>query len=195
MSFANLPVDLQSLPSLSSVEFLALDPRYPQVVLGVGLVFQSLVLIGVAVLLFVVLVPNAGLPLTAAILIFCAVLVLLVFSAWFAHKSASVIRYAIREHDLIVQSGVFWQKETLQPIRRIQHVEQHQGPVDKRFGLYELKLFSAGTGHFTFRIPGLAADAAARIRQFILDVQQDGWSDDSAESLPAERSAPEDDDV
>jgi len=105
------------------------------------------------------------------------------------------VRYAIREHDVIVQSGVFWQKETLQPIRRIQHVEQHQGPVDKRFGLYELKLFSAGTGHFTFRIPGLAADAAARIRQFILDVQQDGWSDDSAESLPAERSAPEDDDV
>jgi hypothetical protein len=36
MSFANLPVDLQSLPKLASVEFLELDPRYPRVVLSVA---------------------------------------------------------------------------------------------------------------------------------------------------------------
>jgi hypothetical protein len=97
-----------------------------------------------------------------------------------------VIRYAIREHDVIVHAGVFWKKETVQPIRRIQHVEQHQGPIDKRYGLYELKLFSAGTGQFTFRIPGLDATAAARIKQFILEVQQDDWSDDAAVTLTAE---------
>jgi membrane protein YdbS with pleckstrin-like domain len=48
--------------------------------------------------------------------------------------------------------------------------------VDKRFGLYELKLFSAGTGNVTFRIPGLDADSASRIRKFILNVQEDGWA-------------------
>jgi hypothetical protein len=140
----------------------------------------------VTVLLFAVLVPNAGLPVAIASLAYGLVIALFLFLGWFSHKSASVIRYAIREHDVIVHAGVFWKKETVQPIRRIQHVEQHQGPIDKRYGLYELKLFSAGTGQFTFRIPGLDATAAARIKQFILEVQQDDWSDDAAVRLTAE---------
>lgn len=171
MTFKNLQVDLDSLPEFSAVDFHALHPKYARVVLGVALIFETIAFVVATVLLFAVLVPEAGLQVGFALLIDGGVIALLVFLAWFSHKSASVIRYAIRDHDVIVHSGVFWKKETVQPIRRIQHVEQHQGPVDKRFGLYELKLFSAGTGHFTFRIPGLGASAAARIKQFILDVQ------------------------
>jgi hypothetical protein len=186
MSFANLQVQLGSLPRFAAVEFHELHPRYARVVLGVALAFETLALMAVTVLLFAVLVPNAGLPVAIASLAYGLVIALFLFLGWFSHKSASVIRYAIREHDVIVHSGVFWKKETVQPIRRIQHVEQHQGPIDKRYGLYELKLFSAGTGQFTFRIPGLDATAAARIKQFILEVQQDDWSDDTAVRLTAE---------
>lgn len=96
-------------------------------------------------------------------------IVLLSFLVWVAWKTASVIRYAVREHDVILQTGIFWRKETVQPIARIQHVEQSQGPLDKRFGLYTLKLFSAGTGHVTFQIPGLDARTAARLRRFLLE--------------------------
>jgi hypothetical protein len=175
MSFANVQVSLDTLPRIAEVEFLALHPSYARVVLGIALVFEIPVLLLVTGFLFAGLVPNAGLPWLAAGLLFIAVLSLFAFFAWFPFKSARVTRYALRQHDVIVQSGVFWRKETVQPIRRIQHIEQHQGPIDKRFGLYELKLFSAGTGHLTFRIPGLDADSASTIRQFILDVQQDGW--------------------
>ncbi len=182
MSFSNLQVSLESLPKFASVALLELHPRYPRVVLGVALAFQIPVFLFVGFLLFGVLVPNVGLPLSVAFLLTSIAVLALAFLAWFAHKSANVIRYAIREHDVIVRSGVFWRKETVQPIARIQHVSQHQGPIDKRFGLYELKLFSAGTGHFTLRIPGLDADAANRIRQFILTAQQDGWGDDPVPS-------------
>lgn len=180
MSFVNLQISLDSLPEFSTVEFVRLHPHHARVALGVALCFETAALILATVLLFLVLVPNAGLPLSIASFIYVVVLTVLVFVAWLVYKTASVIRYAVRQHDVIVHSGVFWKKETVQPIGRIQHVEQHQGPVDKRFGLYELKLFSAGTGHFTFRIPGLDAAAAARIKQFILDTQQDDWSDDPA---------------
>jgi hypothetical protein len=186
MSFTNLQVPLESLPRFAAVEFHKLHPRYARVVLGVALAFEAMAFVVVTVLLFAVLVPKAGLPIAIASLIDGLVAALLFFLGWFSHKSASVIRYAIREHDVIVHSGVFWKKETVQPIRRIQHVEQHQGPIDKRYGLYELKLFSAGTGQFTFRIPGLDATAAARIKQFILEVQQDDWSDDAAVAVTAE---------
>jgi membrane protein YdbS with pleckstrin-like domain len=175
MTFTNVTLDLNSLPRLVEVKLHELHPSYARVVLGVALMFQIPVFIGVSVLLFAVLVPKAGMPLLAAIPLLAVILLLFAFLAWFTYQSACVMRYALREHDVIFRSGVFWKQETVQPIRRIQHVEQHQGPIDKRFGLYELKLFSAGTGHFTFRVPGLDEDSASRIRQFILNVQEDGW--------------------
>jgi uncharacterized protein len=178
MSFANVQVALDTLPRLADVEYHELHASYARVVLGVALVFQVPIFLLVSGVLFVAVVPIVGLSWLVAGLQFMAVLILFVFLAWFAHKSARVMRYALRQHDVIVQSGVFWKKETVQPIRRIQHIEQHQGPIDKRFGLFELKLFSAGTGHFTFRIPGLDADSASRIRRFILEVQEDGWEGD-----------------
>jgi membrane protein YdbS with pleckstrin-like domain len=187
MSFTNVQLAVDSLPRFADVEFQELHPSYARVLLGVALAFQIPVFVGLSVLLFVVLVPMAGLPLFAAGLLFVSALLLFVFLAWFTFKSARVMRYAVRQHDVIVRSGVFWKKETVQPIRRIQHVEQHQGPVDKRYGLYELKLFSAGTGHFTFRVPGLDGDSASRIRQFILNVQEDGWQ--QADAPPAEPAA------
>jgi membrane protein YdbS with pleckstrin-like domain len=150
---------------------------YPRVVFGLTLLVVLPALIFVTILLFFILVPKAGMPLIAALLLYTAIAAAMALLAWFSHKAASVIRYAIRQHDVIVHSGVYWKKETVQPIKRIQHVEQHQGPVDKRFGLYELKLFSAGTGHFTFAIPGLDAEAATRIKQFILTSQQANWDD------------------
>jgi hypothetical protein len=181
MSFANVQVALDTLPRFAEVEYQELHASYARVVLGVALVFEIPVFLLVTGFLFAVLVPQAGLSWLAAGLLFIAVLSVFAFVAWFSFKSARVTRYALRQHDVIARSGVFWRKETVQPIRRIQHIEQHQGPIDKRFGLYELKLFSAGTGHLTFRIPGLDAASASSIRQFILDVQEDGWEGDEAE--------------
>ncbi len=189
MTFANQQVSLESLPRYTEVELHALDPRYARVVLGVALALQFPVLLFVTVLLFAVLVPTTDLSLLAGSALLIVVLCVFAFLAWFSFKSAQVMRYALRQHDVIVQSGVFWRQETVQPIRRIQHIEQHQGPIDKRFGLYELKLFSAGTGHVTLRIPGLDAGSAAGIRQFILKVQEDGWEEGEALG-PDEPAAP-----
>jgi uncharacterized protein len=180
MTFSNQQVALETLPRFTEVEFHELDPHYARVVLRLALAFQIPVFLFVTGLLFAVLVPNTDLSLLAGGALLIVILCLLAFLAWFSFKSARVMRYALRQHDVIVQSGIFWKQETVQPIRRIQHIEQHQGPIDKRFGLYELKLFSAGTGDFTFRIPGLDAGSASGIRQFILNVQEDGWEEDEA---------------
>jgi membrane protein YdbS with pleckstrin-like domain len=190
MSFTNLEIDLETLPHFAEVEYRALDPRYARVVLGVALVFQVPIFLFVSGWLIAFAVSASGPPAVVSGLAFVAVLLLFLLLAWFSYKSASVLRYAIREHDVILRSGVFWKKDTVQPIRRIQHIEQNQGPVDKRFGLYELKLFSAGTGNVTFRIPGLDADSASRIRKFILNIQEDGWAAAAApESEPVVTAA------
>jgi len=76
--------------------------------------------------------------------------------------------YALREQDISFTSGVIFKKTVSQPILRIQHVELKRGPIDRKIGLANLQVFSAGGAMHTFEIPGLKLDDAESIRQFIL---------------------------
>jgi len=69
MSFVNVQIPLDSLPRLASVQFEALSPHYARVVLGAALAVETVALVIAAIVLFAVLVPNAGLPLGRALLI------------------------------------------------------------------------------------------------------------------------------
>lgn len=69
--------------------------------------------------------------------------------------------YAIRAHDLIVQSGVLFRRRTSVPHNRIQHVDTRQGPIERAFGLSQVVVYTA-SGVSDSSIPGLAeADAEA----------------------------------
>lgn len=188
MSFINPEVDLERLPRFDEVQLRRLDARYPRVVLGVTVAFELAALLVAFVVAFgnpegrLVFASGAGLTLAIGAVFIAAGL------AWFAHKSASVIRYAVREHDVILRSGVFWKQETIQPIRRIQHVEQLQGPVARRFGLYKIKLYSAGTAQSAFEIPGLDAPTAARVRQSILSLRESTVSEPPSQRSDGRRA-------
>lgn len=176
MSFVNTAVELDSLPRAEGVPLHAVDPRYPRLVLGVALLVEVPVFLAAAP--FVLLAPV---PMPARVALLLALAVVLSAVAWFAHRAASVIRYAVRQQDAIVRAGVFWRTETVQPIKRIQHVERVQGPLERRLGLSTLRLYSAGTGRVTLRIPGLDTDVAARISAFILEFadQEDGAEEEA----------------
>ncbi|MBY0417702.1 MAG: PH domain-containing protein [Pararheinheimera sp.] len=60
-------------------------------------------------------------------------------------------RFLLRTQDFLLQSGVFWRRAVLIPLHRVQHVTISQGPLQKRFGLATLKVYTAG---------GLDAEAA-----------------------------------
>ncbi len=172
MTFTNTAVDLETLPRFDDAELRRPDARYPVVVLGIVLAAELAALAAALVLVTLEPEARAGLSTPPGVLALLGALLLAAGIAWFAHKAASVIRYAVREHDVILCSGVFWRRETIQPIRRIQHVEQLQGPVARRFGLSKVRLFSAGTAHFAFEIPGLDAEKAAQLRQAILTLRE-----------------------
>lgn len=53
-------------------------------------------------------------------------------------------RFLLRTEDFLLQSGVLWHKAVLIPLHRVQHVTISQGPLQKRFGLATLKVFTAG---------------------------------------------------
>jgi len=53
-------------------------------------------------------------------------------------------RFLLRTQDFLLQSGVMWRKAVLIPLQRVQHVSISQGPLQKRFGLATLKVYTAG---------------------------------------------------
>lgn len=77
--------------------------------------------------------------------------------------------YAIRDRDIVYRSGVVWRTVTAVPYNRIQHVEKSSTPLDRRYELATLQLFTAGGSRGDLKIDGLPASAAEKMRAFILD--------------------------
>ena len=170
MSFSNLQVTLSDLPTFESIEFNNLDPSYARLVcLDVALVECLIAAIGITIWWFAEIpeqLKEQASSTWGPVLLFMAIFPLYVF------KAKRAIKYSIRDHDLVLKSGLFWQKEVIQPIRRIQHVELTRGPLEKRIGLANISLFSAGTSGATFTIPGLRLITAARIRLYVLQMER-----------------------
>ena len=170
MPFTNLEVTLSDLPTFENIEFNNLDPSYARLVCLVVVLVEFLIAaIGITIW-WLAEVPEPlkeqASSILGPVLLFMAIFPLYVF------KAKRAIKYSIRDHDLVLKSGLFWQKEVIQPIRRIQHVELTRGPLEKRISLANISLFSAGTSGATFTIPGLRLITAARIRRYVLQMER-----------------------
>jgi len=92
----------------------------------------------------------------------------IVFVSW---PRISVPRrgYVVRDKDIVFRSGVIWRSVTAIPYNRIQHVETSNTPLDRRFGVATLQLFTAGGSGGDLKIDGLGAEVAEQLRIYILD--------------------------
>ena len=88
----------------------------------------------------------------------------LVFTLFWPAFEYNAFRYAVREHDLVVQSGVIFRRWSSIPHNRIQHVDTRQGPIERIFGLSRLLVFTAAGMSADGSIPGLATADAERLR-------------------------------
>lgn len=91
-------------------------------------------------------------------------LISLVFVYFGFHRKS----YAIRQKDIVYNSGLFWQSSIAIPFNRVQHCEVSQGPIDRFYNLAELKVFTAGGASSDLSISGLSPETAARIKDFIV---------------------------
>ncbi len=73
-------------------------------------------------------------------------------------------RYSVREHDLLVQSGVLFRHWSSIPHARIQHVDTRQGPMERLLGLSRLQVYTAAGMSADGSIPGLAEETAEHLR-------------------------------
>jgi hypothetical protein len=71
--------------------------------------------------------------------------------------------YAERHDDLLVRHGLLFRRLSIVPYGRMQFVDVTAGPLDRLFGLATVQLHTAAAASDA-RIPGLAPDEAARLR-------------------------------
>lgn len=96
---------------------------------------------------------------------------LLALLAWLVlvapRRRYNALGYALEGEDLRIASGVLTRTETLVPLRRVQHIDVSQGPLERVFGITRLVLHTAGTMNSLVVLPGLARPTAEAIRDEI----------------------------
>lgn len=93
--------------------------------------------------------------------------------------------YQVRAMDLHLRTGALWRQTTSVTINRIQHLELTRGPLERLLGLARLSIYTAGGSGQDLAIPGLNAETAEQLRQYLL-VQIAESATDSDHDRPAE---------
>ena len=92
--------------------------------------------------------------------------------AWLAHVWPAIehrhASYRVDEAGIEIKRGVCWRHVIDVPRNRVQHTDVSQGPLERRYGLGTLVMFTAGTEHARVTLGGLDHAAALRIRDHLL---------------------------
>jgi membrane protein YdbS with pleckstrin-like domain len=86
-------------------------------------------------------------------------------------RQARAYGYQLRIDDLVFRRGILWQRMVAVPYGRMQLVDITHGPLDRGFGIAQLKLVTAAAATGV-TIPGLSQEAAERLRDTLIAVAE-----------------------
>lgn len=99
-------------------------------------------------------------------------LVLAALGAWSARawpaRSYRHTSYRVDDRGIEIRKGVWWRVVINVPRSRVQHIDVTQGPIDRRYGLGTLVVYTAGTDHAKVELGGLEHGRALGIREHLL---------------------------
>ncbi len=161
--FQNPEIDLATLPGIDHLEWQSLHPAFKRRLRAHLAIVILIVAAGFAIPTFI---PGVPVLVIAALWISLAIATIALMT-W---PAIAVPRrgYVVRDKDIVFRSGVAWRSVTAIPFNRIQHVETSSDPLDRKFDLATLQLFTAGGSSGDLKIDGLGKDIAEQLRAFIL---------------------------
>jgi membrane protein YdbS with pleckstrin-like domain len=165
MQFSNTELDISSLPKAEETHLNPIAEQYYTVITYYKIFYWFVLFL----ITLIVAILNeefhswmmAGIT-TAAFTIICFLNFRLAFLN-FKNKA-----YAIREHDILYQTG--WLNKSLHvcPFNRIQHCSVDAGVFERDLGISKLKIYSAGSNDSDIVIPGLTLEQANNMRDLII---------------------------
>jgi uncharacterized protein len=162
--FSNEAVELSTLPRAEEILLQPIQPSYWKVLQWSWMITWGIILVFV-VTIFLFISPNDYLlfAIIAGLLLLLGGL-----TYWLLRKSVSRKAYALRDKDIIYQSGWLVQRLSVCPFNRIQHCSINSGPFERKLGLASISVHTAGSEGADIKIPGLKEETALALRDFIM---------------------------
>ena len=141
-----------------------ISPRYVVSQIVQNVIFVAFVLAVALVLALVLHQTWVWIPVGVVVLITLITLIIL-------PRQAKAIGYMLRADDIVFRKGILWQRMIAVPYGRMQLVDITQGPLDRAFGVTQLKMVTAAatTG---VQIPGLTQAASEALRDTLIEVAE-----------------------
>jgi len=86
-------------------------------------------------------------------------------------RQARSIGYQLRDDDLVFRRGILWQRFVAVPYGRMQLIDITHGPLDRGFGIAQLKFVTAAAATGVV-IPGLEQSTAETLRDHLVEVAE-----------------------
>lgn len=127
-------------------------------------VILALIIVAGLVVTFVAHVPGIWIP-------FAAVALLSLWGILILPRQVRGYGYQLRQDDLVFRRGILWQRVVAVPYGRMQLIDITHGPLDRGFGIAQLKFVTAAaTSGVT--IPGLSQATAESLRDHLITVAE-----------------------
>ena len=164
-------VEPESAATVASGRYESLDPRViPLQKIG-GSIFIGVLAAGSFIALVIALLGQDE-PLFEGIVLLVLWLIAVLLGLWFAQawpaKSYRFTSYKVDDQGMEIRRGVYFRVVINVPRSRVQHIDVSQGPIERRYGLGTLVIYTAGSEHATVELEGLEHGRALLIREHLL---------------------------
>jgi membrane protein YdbS with pleckstrin-like domain len=143
----------------------SLDPRVIPLQRIGGAIFTAVLAIGS--LAGLVMADDGAFWLRVAVWLTLVLLAAWKSYAWPA-RAYRHTSYRVDDQGIEIRKGVYWRVVINVPRSRVQHIDVSQGPIERRYGLGTLIVYTAGTDHAKVELEGLEHGRALRIREHLL---------------------------
>ena len=158
--------------SVADGEDHSLDPHViPMQRIAGGLFTAAVALMALGGISIPLLVAD-NLPSWARILMLGGWFILATLAALFAYRWPAAhyrhTAYRVDDTGIEIRKGVLWRVVINVPKSRVQHIDVSQGPLERRYGLGKLVIYTAGTDHARVMLEGLEHGRVLRVREHLL---------------------------
>jgi len=156
------------IPASADGERQKLDPRSIRVQQLGGWISTALIaaasLVGLGVGLFAGDDMPGWLRRVLPWLWLAAIILMAWHAQWWPRRAYEHASYRVDSQGIEIQRGVYWRVAINVPRSRVQHTDVSQGPLERRYGLGTLVIYTAGTDHARVDLAGLEHGVAMRLR-------------------------------
>lgn len=96
-----------------------------------------------------------------------AIAVVLLWGLWLIRRQVPAMSYLELTEDLVIRKGLMFRQVSSIPYGRLQYVDVQSGPLDRRYGMATLQIFTASPAT-SATIPGLPIATAEEMRERLM---------------------------